>query len=134
MSLDKSQRFRILLIRGDSADADRIAAALSGAKEPAFSVEWVAELSAAFLLLDTEEQRDAVVLDLFLRDCAGLATFQRLRRAVSDMPILILCDPSQESLGIFAVEGGAQDYLLNTHLDSFSLRWTPQRNAAPYGS
>jgi PAS domain S-box-containing protein len=85
--MDKSQRFRILLITGDSADADTIAAALSGPKEPAFSVEWVAELSAAFLRLSTEEQIDAVVLDLFLPDCAGLGTFQRLRRAMPDMPL-----------------------------------------------
>jgi diguanylate cyclase (GGDEF)-like protein/PAS domain S-box-containing protein len=112
---------RILLIEGDPADAETIRAALAQANDRAFSVEWVLHLSEGVEQLNTG-QVDAVLLDLFLPDCQGLETFDQLWRAAPDVPVLIVCDPGDESLAMQAVERGAQDYLLKTQLDSRSLR------------
>jgi diguanylate cyclase (GGDEF)-like protein/PAS domain S-box-containing protein len=112
---------RILLIEGDPADAETMRSALAQANDRAFSVEWVPRLSEGVEQLNTG-QVDAVLLDLFLPDCQGLETFAQLRRAAPDVPVLIVCDPGDESLAMQAVERGAQDYLLKTQLDSHSLR------------
>jgi diguanylate cyclase (GGDEF)-like protein/PAS domain S-box-containing protein len=112
---------RILLIEGDPADAETIRSALAQANDRVFSVEWVPHLSAGVEQLNTR-QVDAVLLDLFLPDCQGLETFDQLWRAAPDVPILIVCDPGDESFAMQAVERGAQDYLLKTQLDGHSLR------------
>jgi diguanylate cyclase (GGDEF)-like protein/PAS domain S-box-containing protein len=112
---------RILLIEGDPANAETIRSALAQANDRAFSVEWVLHLSEGVEQLNTG-QVDAVLLDLFLPDCQGLETFDQLWRAAPDVPVLIVCDPGDESLAMQAVERGAQDYLLKTQLDSRSLR------------
>jgi diguanylate cyclase (GGDEF)-like protein/PAS domain S-box-containing protein len=112
---------RILLIEGDPATAETIRSALAEAHDPAFAVEWVRHLSESVEELNIG-QADAVLLDLFLPDCRGLETFDRLWRAAPNVPILIICDPGDESLAIQAVERGAQDYLSKIHLDGDSLR------------
>jgi diguanylate cyclase (GGDEF)-like protein/PAS domain S-box-containing protein len=115
--------YHILLIERDSRDAETIRAALTEAKGRAFSVESVQQLSAGIERLDTE-QIDAVLLDLFLPDCEGLHTFEQVWQAAPDVPILIVCDPGDESLAMQAVERGAYDYLLKTHLNNHSLPHT----------
>src|SRR4029450_6168237 len=92
---------RILLIEGDPADAETIRSALAQANDRAFSVEWVPPLSAGVEQLNAG-QVDAVLLDLFLPDCQGLETFDQLWRAAPDVPILIVCEPGDES---FSSEG-----------------------------
>src|SRR5687767_5204762 len=110
----------IMLIQPDAADAEMIRTAPeeNGRK---FSVEWAQQLSAGVERLK-KGQVDAVVLDLFLPDCRGLATFEQLRQTTTRVPILIVCDPCDESLAMQAVRRGAQDYLLRSHLDSYTLR------------
>jgi diguanylate cyclase (GGDEF)-like protein/PAS domain S-box-containing protein len=120
MSMDTNEEYRILLIEPDAAEADATQAALAETKGRAFSVEWVRDLSAGVARLNTG-QIDAVLLDLFLSDCQGLATFEQLRQGAPQAPILIICDLGDESLAMEAVERGAQDYLLKTHCDSFHL-------------
>jgi diguanylate cyclase (GGDEF)-like protein/PAS domain S-box-containing protein len=113
--------YRILLIDQDSADAEMVRAALGRRAEPRYSLESVGLLSAGIERLK-EGQIDAVLLDLFLPDCQGLETFERLWQVAPDLPILIVCRPGDESLAMRALERGAQDYLLKLHLDSYSLR------------
>jgi diguanylate cyclase (GGDEF)-like protein/PAS domain S-box-containing protein len=112
---------RILLIAQSSADAEMIQGALAETPERAFPVAWVRCLAEGIDRLSAG-QVDAVLLDLFLPDCQGLATFEQIGRAAPEVPVLIICDPSDESLALQAVERGAQDYVLKTHLDNYSLR------------
>src|ERR1700704_6097221 len=118
--MDTNEEYRILLIESDEAEADATRAALAKTKGRAFSVEWVRDLSAGVDRLNTGHI-DAVLLDLSLSDCQGLATFEQLRQGAPHVPILILCDVGDESRAMTAVERGAQDCLLKTHCDSFSL-------------
>jgi DNA-binding response OmpR family regulator len=118
--MDTNEEYRILLIERDATEADATRAALAKTQGRAFSVEWVRDLSAGVDRLN-RGQIDAVLLDPFLSDCQGLATFERLRQGAPHVPVLILCDVGDESLAIEAVERGAQDCLLTTHCDSFSL-------------
>ncbi len=119
--VDARTDHRILLIGQDSADAATVQTALAEVGGWDYSVEWVRHLSEGIARL-AAGPTDAVLLDLFLPDCQGLEAFERLCLAAPHIPVLILCNQADESLAIQAVERGAQDYLLRTHLDSHALR------------
>src|ERR1700681_2104465 len=116
--MDIHAAYRILLIQQDPFGAGATRAALAETKGRTFSIEWARDLSAGVDRLNTGPI-DAVLLDLFLSDCQGLAAFEQLRQVAPHVPILIVCDLGDESLAMEAVERGAQDYLLRTHCDSF---------------
>lgn len=103
VAMDTNTGHRILLIGRDAADAETIRAALAETQGRTFSVEWVRHLSAGVARLKTG-QIDAVLLDLFLPDGQGLETFEHLWQAAPEVPILIVCNPRDESLAMQAVE------------------------------
>jgi diguanylate cyclase (GGDEF)-like protein/PAS domain S-box-containing protein len=110
---------KILLIENDPAVADKIRAALAAADSGSFDVEWVRQLSEGLERL-RKKGIDAVLLELSLPDSHGIETFDKLFTAAPDVPILILGN-GNEALAKEAVGRGAQDYLLASHLDSYSL-------------
>jgi len=64
---------------------------------------------------------DLVLLDPDLPDSSALHSYLSLRLKAPDVPIVMLLDPAEESLGISAVREGAQDYLLKDQLDLIPL-------------
>jgi diguanylate cyclase (GGDEF)-like protein/PAS domain S-box-containing protein len=110
---------RILLIENDPAAADKIRAALAAAGSGSFDLEWVRNLCEGLQLL-SKKGIDAVLLELSLPDSCGIETFDKLFLAAPEVPILILGN-GNEALAKEAVRHGAQDYLLASHLDSYSL-------------
>lgn len=59
---------------------------------------------------------DVVLLDLTLPDSAGMSTFDGLRVPGDQPPVVILTGINEESIGLDAVKGGAQDYLVKDQL------------------
>ncbi|HLQ27201.1 MAG TPA: EAL domain-containing protein [Acidiferrobacterales bacterium] len=110
----------VLLIEADHTDAKLIQAALAGARDGPFDIEWVKHLSDGLERLSKREIR-VVLLNLFLPDSQGIETFDKLFLAAPDVPILVLSGLDQEDLAKQAVQRGAQDYLLKGHLDRHSL-------------
>jgi diguanylate cyclase (GGDEF)-like protein/PAS domain S-box-containing protein len=111
---------KILLIGNDPAAADEIRAALAGAGSGSFDLEGVQKLSEGLARLG-KKGIDAVLLSLSLPDSDGMETFDKLFAAAPDIPILILGDNVNEVLAKQAVARGAQDYLLPSHLNAYSL-------------
>ena len=111
---------KILLIENDLATADAIRAALAASGADAFDVEWVHKLSEGLERLKTKGIA-AALIELDLPDSQGIATFHSLFTAAPDLPILILGGDTNEALAKEAVGRGAQDYVLPSHLDSYSL-------------
>jgi diguanylate cyclase (GGDEF)-like protein/PAS domain S-box-containing protein len=111
---------KILLIENDPAAAEEIRAALVTSNSALFEVKWVRQLSEGIECL-SEKGIAAVLLKLSLPDSHGIETFDKLYSAAPDIPILILGGNDNEVLAKQAVGGGAQDYLLPGHLDSYSL-------------
>lgn len=64
---------------------------------------------------------DLLLLDLVLPDSEELDTFYRVRAAQPDVPIVILTGIDDLTFAVRAVEAGAHDYLVKTHLNSVSL-------------
>jgi diguanylate cyclase (GGDEF)-like protein/PAS domain S-box-containing protein len=121
----------ILLIQDDASRAKDIQAALSASNDGSFHVEWVRTCSAALERLSgnaAPEQKSgggveisAVLVDLYLPDSQGIETFDRLFGAIPQIPILVLATSRDEAIAKIAVERGAQDYLMQAHLDSYLL-------------
>jgi diguanylate cyclase (GGDEF)-like protein/PAS domain S-box-containing protein len=62
-----------------------------------------------------------VVVDLFLPDSSGIETFDRLFRVSPRIPILVLSSLRDENIARLALRRGAQEYLLEEHLDGHGL-------------
>jgi diguanylate cyclase (GGDEF)-like protein/PAS domain S-box-containing protein len=112
----------ILLIQDDPTDTKALRSVLNGS----FQVEWVRSCSAALERLAEESKQrtvgiEAVLVDLFLPDCHGIETFDRLFHAAPQIPILVLTAAQDEEVAKLAVQHGAQDYLLKNHLDGYLL-------------
>ena len=119
----------VLLIQDDPADAEAIRAALLSSGDGPFQVVWVRRCSEALEQLKPERQQvqpmgprmAAILVDLLLPDSRGLETVDQLLRAAPQIPILVLCTARDEDVAKLAVQHGAQDYLLKTHVDSYLL-------------
>jgi diguanylate cyclase (GGDEF)-like protein/PAS domain S-box-containing protein len=115
----------ILLIQSDPKDAKAVRDALNGS----FQVDWVRTCSEGLQRLALERQNGrpaadafgAVLVDLFLPDSQGIETFDQIFRALPEIPMLILSAEKDEDVAKLAVQRGAQDYLLKSRLDSYSL-------------
>ncbi len=70
---------------------------------------------------DAKEPISAILVNLFLADSHGVETFDRIFQTSPDIPILVLSTHAHENAAKLAVQRGAQDYLLEDHLDSYLL-------------
>src|SRR5882757_1345997 len=118
----------ILLIQEGRADAELIRDALADSKDQIFRVKWVQhcqeaidQLSPAGIRLPANKRADAILLDMFLSDSQGTATFDRVFAVAAHIPILILTTPEQEASAKLAVARGAHDYVLKNRLDAYLL-------------
>jgi diguanylate cyclase (GGDEF)-like protein/PAS domain S-box-containing protein len=112
----------ILLIQDDPTETKVVRSALNGS----FQVEWVRSCSAGLKRLAQERKQrpvgiEAVLVDLFLPDCLGIETFDRLFQAAPQIPILVLSAAQDEEVAKLALQHGAQDYLLKNHVDAYLL-------------
>jgi diguanylate cyclase (GGDEF)-like protein/PAS domain S-box-containing protein len=111
---------KILVIENDPATANTIGEALATAGNGAFEMEWVRQVSEGVARL-SNGGIDAVLLNLCLPGCQGIEAFDQLFNAAPTIPILILSGNVDEAVAKQAVARGAQDYLLPSHLDKYSL-------------
>src|SRR6185369_6545219 len=86
----------------------------------AFRLEHLTRLASCLDRLK-KNHVDVVVLDLSLPDGNGLETFNQVREAAPQVPILILTGNEDESLAMESLKKGAQDYILKGHVDGRQL-------------
>jgi len=116
---------RVLHIEDSRADTELVRAALTRAVVAEFTVEAVTTLEDGLRRLPDhgrpEDAYDVIVLDLHLPDADGLTTFTRAAAAAGRVPIVVCTDSADDTLGITAVEHGAQDFVLKWGSDPDSL-------------
>ena len=110
----------VLLVEDNPIHARLLQGLLSDRSDPAFAVEAVDHLAAGIQRLSTGSF-DAVLLDLVLPDSQEMATFERVKEAAPDMPVLVLTGLDDEGLAEEAVAAGAREYLVKTQIDGESL-------------
>jgi len=111
----------VLLIEDNEDDVLIIRETLAevrGASLPAgtFDLEWAHRLSAGLERL-AEGGIDVVLLDLGLPDSQGMETFRKAHTQAPEAPIVVLTGLADETLGVKAVQEGAQDYLVKGQVD-----------------
>jgi diguanylate cyclase (GGDEF)-like protein/PAS domain S-box-containing protein len=110
----------LLLIDDDPCHIKALEEALIATRNGSLGVEWARSLSAG-----TERLADkgvgAIFLNLFLPDSRGIETLDRLLLLRSTAPIVVLGGVDDEDICKAAMLRGAQDYLLDGHLDSYAF-------------
>jgi diguanylate cyclase (GGDEF)-like protein/PAS domain S-box-containing protein len=110
----------ILLIDDDPCHAKAFEGALSAASDGLSRFEWVRNLSSGLERL-AHKGVWAIFLNLFLPDSRGLHTLDKLLSVTSTAPIVVLGGVDDEDICKAAMLHGAQDYLLEGHVDSYSF-------------
>jgi len=113
------ERLKILLIEHDVALACGISGMLEQARDVVERVDVAASLVEAVGRLGTETY-DAILLELFLPDGAGLANLPMLKARAPRVPVVVVGTVDDDALAMQAVHAGAQDYLAKNQL---SPRW-----------
>jgi diguanylate cyclase (GGDEF)-like protein/PAS domain S-box-containing protein len=108
----------ILLIDDDPCHAKALGEALIDAGESPSNIEWVRTLYSGIERLAHEEVW-AIFLNLFLPDSWGLPTIDRLLLVTSKTPVVVLGGADDKDICKAAMLHGAQDYLLEGHVDSY---------------
>ncbi len=111
---------RLLLIDDDPAHAEVFREALLNANNGPFQGEWVRTFAEGLERLGVAGIW-AIFVNLSLPDSQGLDTFDKLLQAVPGVPTLVLAGVEDEAVALEALRHGAKDYLLEGHIDSYSL-------------
>lgn len=107
--------YTVLIVSGERTDAELLKKTLTSAEDVAFHVKWCASLSEAIAQVKVKKI-DALLLDLFLPDSQGIATFSAIHALVPNLPILLV-NAEDEAVSSQAVELGAQACLSRNHLE-----------------
>lgn len=109
----------LLLILRNPKDCIAIRHLLALTRDGPFHIESVSRCEDGLdqLSVDGGKEFAAIIVDLFLPDCQGIETFQRLFHASPQIPILIFSRIREEQIARLAVQRGAQDYLLAEDLN-----------------
>ena len=116
---------RVLHIEDSRPDTELVRAVLARSPVAAFAVEPVSTLEDGLRRLAGEggpkRSFDVIVLDLHLPDAEGLTTFNRAAAAAGGVPIVVCTGSGDDTLGITAVEHGAQDFIVKWSSDPEAL-------------
>ncbi|HRK29142.1 MAG TPA: response regulator [Chitinophagales bacterium] len=117
-----SDKVKVLLIEDNPGDARLVEIFLRESPIIEFELTHVMRLQEGFDLSAKGHDFDIILLDLHLPDSKG---FDTLLKAAENFPrsssIVVLTGLDDESLGIKAVEAGAQDYLVKGEIETTTL-------------
>jgi diguanylate cyclase (GGDEF)-like protein/PAS domain S-box-containing protein len=111
----------LLLIDDDPCHAEAFEEALIGRSDSQLNFEWARTLSSGLERL-AHDGVWAIFLNLYLPDSrGGLHTLDALLSVTSSVPVVILAGLGDEDICKVAMQHGAQDYILEGHVDSYSF-------------
>jgi diguanylate cyclase (GGDEF)-like protein/PAS domain S-box-containing protein len=110
----------VLLIDDNPSHAKALEETLIGTGDGPSNFEWSRTLSDGLEKL-AHKGVWAIFLNLFLPDSQGLPTLDRLRPVTLTAPIVVLGRVDDEDICKAAMLHGAQDYLLEGHVDSYAF-------------
>jgi len=102
---------RILLVEDNAAEADLIRSLLADTNLGDLELEHVTRLRDAIARL-SEGGIGLVLLDLSLPDSRGLKNVVRVRRALPNVPVVVLTNDNDQRAAEQAIREGAQDFML----------------------
>jgi len=115
---------RVLLIEDNPADARLIELYLSEADtQLRVQLERAASLEEGLARLE-QAPADVVLLDLMLPDSEGLDTIRAAHERAATVPIVVLTGAEDKSLGLEAIQSGAEEFLVKGRVNSEALTRT----------
>lgn len=105
---------RVLLVEDEPGDAKLVEFALRMSTAPSFVVSHVTSLAAAVRHMQSGTEVDVILLDLSLPDSSGISTVSRMQEAAPKTPIVIMTGMDDPRFASYALEAGAQDYLIKS--------------------
>lgn len=102
---------KLLLIEDSPTDAILFRELIGGVSEINFDLHHCETLGSGKEKL-SQEDFDAVVLDLNLPDSVGLATFNSVRNMQPEIAVVILTGNDDRAVSNLALQAGADNYLL----------------------
>ncbi len=118
----EARLIKVLMIEDNPRDVRLIHEMLADIKSTGFEIKTADCLSTGLACL--QGRFDVVLLDLGLPDSYGLETLTRALGGAGSVPVVVLTGLADESVGIRAVQAGAQDYLIKGQIDSNLLERT----------
>ncbi|HEV7863704.1 MAG TPA: ATP-binding protein [Acidimicrobiia bacterium] len=116
---------RVLHVEDSRTDTELVRAVLVRSSVAEFAIEAVTTLADGLTRLAEQGGSsgvyDVIVLDLHLPDAEGLSTFTRAAAAAGPVPIVVCTGSGDDTLGITAVDHGAQDFVVKWSSDPESL-------------
>ncbi|CAN5131035.1 hypothetical protein BH24PSE2_BH24PSE2_22640 [soil metagenome] len=120
----------VLLISANSSAVDRISQEIRQLTDARYMLQTAGDLAEGFELL-ASGRFEAILLDLVLPDCQGVAAFLRLYLKADEVPIIALIGRGDEELGAKVVEKGAIDFLITDETSASllvrTLRYATER-------
>lgn len=110
---------RLLIVEDNSADS-RLLERLLNQVMPQHPRETVTTLKAATEAVSTSDPL-MIISDLNLPDSDGLSTVHQLLAQAPTVPVVVLTAQGFDSVGLAAVEAGAEDFLTKGTFDAFDL-------------
>ena len=107
---------KILLVDDSLVDAKVIQNVLAAPGSNAFQLTHAISLQNTWPLIE-KNTFDVILLDLFLPDSGGLDTVKRVIQHAPKTPIVVLTGLEDETVGLQAIQEGAQDYLVKGQRD-----------------
>lgn len=140
----RKKHTRILLLEDNLADAGFVREALGELEEIQNGNAWLspfelcdAETLEEALQLLRDISFDVILADLWTPDSGGLATFQRLKAAAPQTPLIVLMNTEDPGLTVRLMQEGAQDVLVKHEVDCTplgrALRCAIERNRISSG-
>src|ERR1700735_2659735 len=114
---------RVLIVTDDRASAATLKDIVGTARDGPFDIEQIAQLSAALDRLRSGSI-DAVIIDLSLPDCTGIAAFDQLYATARHTPIMTLSPIDDQTSAMEAIRRGAQGCLFKGGLDKNAVPQT----------
>jgi DNA-binding NtrC family response regulator len=109
--------FNILHLEDDIAVAKSVAKMLGKSKGITFKTYHVRQLSEGIEQIG-EKVFDLILLEPDLPDSKGISSFNRIRRYVTNLPIVVFTSHDDIKSALQMVKGGAQDYLIKKDINS----------------
>lgn len=113
-----TQPIKVLFIENNQDDAQLVINELKGRHAKTdIHLEWVNRLEKGLEYLATNNDIQAILVELFLPDSQGIPTLQRVSASAPHIPVIVMTSMANEEAGVKAVQAGAQDHLIKGEVD-----------------